>query len=456
MSEDSPASLIPTDSPAPLTPEDSAASLTPADDPASVGTGKPPLLFLCHRIPYPPNKGDKIRSFHLLHHLSQHFDIYLGSFVDDPEDWPWAPEVEKFCQGMCLRPLDARLATVRSLRGFLSGQALSIPYYDDAELKRWVADVVAAQGIRHAIVYSSAMAQFLPSGGAGFRRKVIDFVDVDSDKWQQYALQKPWPLSWVYRREARCLLALEQALAEQFDAGLFVSSAEADLFHQLSPATAHKIGFYNNGVNCDYFDPEFDRDAPQSSPFPAGSLPLVFTGAMDYWPNVDAVVWFAREVFPALREAHPALSFNIVGGNPARAVRQLATGPGITVTGRVADVRPYLKHALAAVAPIRIARGVQNKVLEAMAMARPVLVSRKGLEGIAARDGEEVLLAESLADYQRLLADVLAGAYAPMGERARSCVLQGFSWEDNLPEVVFLLGEDNAVPRYVQAATQHG
>jgi sugar transferase (PEP-CTERM/EpsH1 system associated) len=417
---------------------------------------KPALLFLCHRIPYPPNKGDKIRAFHLLHHLSRHFDIYLGSFVDDPQDWPWVPEVEKFCRAVCLRPLDTRLATLRSLRGFLSAQALSIPYYADAGLRTWVAETVAEHGIRHAIVYSSAMAQFLPAGGQGFQRKVIDFVDVDSDKWQQYALQKPWPLSAVYRREARCLLALEQDLAAQFDAGLFVSSAEADLFHQLSPATAHKIGFYNNGVNCDYFDPDFDREAPQLSPFPAGSLPLVFTGAMDYWPNVDAVVWFAREVFPALHRAHPDLTFTIVGGNPSRAVRQLAAVPGIFVTGRVADVRPYLKHALAAVAPLRIARGVQNKVLEAMAMARPVLVSRKGLEGIAATDGEEVLQAESAADYQRLLAEILAGVHTPMGETARACVQRGFSWDDNLPEVVLLLGEEGAVPRHAKEHVQRG
>ncbi|WP_205422767.1 TIGR03087 family PEP-CTERM/XrtA system glycosyltransferase [Seongchinamella sediminis] len=411
---------------------------------------KAPLLFLCHRIPYPPNKGDKIRSFHLLHHLSQHFDIYLGSFVDDEDDWPWAPEVEKFCQAMCLRPLNPRLARLRSLRGLLSGEALSIPYYADAEMRQWVARAVVRYGIRHAIVYSSAMAQYLPGGGGGFRRKVIDFVDVDSDKWQQYARQKPWPLSWIYRREGRCLLALEKALAAQFDAGLFVSSSEADLFHQLSPATAHKIGFYNNGVNCAYFDPAFDRETPQPNPFPADSLPLVFTGAMDYWPNVDAVVWFAREVFPALRQAHPGLSFTIVGGKPAPAVQGLAEQPGIVVTGRVGDVRPFLKHALAAVAPMRIARGVQNKVLEAMAMARPVLVSHKGLEGIAAIDGEELLLAESLADYQRLLAEILAGAHDAMGDQARARVLRDFSWEDNLPEVVLLLGQEGRVPRYGQ------
>ena len=408
-----------------------------------------PLLFLCHRIPYPPNKGDKIRSFHLLHHLSRHFDIHLGSFVDDPEDWPWAAELEKYCASVFLRPLKPRLATLRSACGLLTGQALSVPYYHDRALRQWSEEVTAQHNIRHAIVYSSSMAQFLPTNAA-FQRKVIDFVDVDSDKWQQYAAQKPWPLSWVYRREARCLLTLEQALAEQFDAGLFVSSAEADLFHQLSPATAHKIGFYNNGVNCEYFDPAFDADGHQPNPYAENVIPLVFTGAMDYWPNVDAVVWFVQEVLPALRQQYPQVTFTIVGGSPARAVRQLAQEPGVTVTGRVPDVRPYLKYAFAAVAPMRVARGVQNKVLEAMAMARPVLVSARGLEGIAAEDGQSVLLAETAKDYGRLLGSLLQGDHPELGKRARQCVLQGFSWEENLPEVVLLLGRNAAQPRYAR------
>lgn len=152
-------------------------------------TPKPPLLFLCHRIPYPPNKGDKIRSFHLLHHLSQHFDIHLGSFVDDPDDWPWVPELEKYCASVFLRPLNARLATLRSVLGFLTGEALSVPYYRDRQMRQWAERTTQQCGIEHAIVYSSSMAQFLPAQGAAFKRKVIDFVDVDSDKWQQYAAQ---------------------------------------------------------------------------------------------------------------------------------------------------------------------------------------------------------------------------------------------------------------------------
>lgn len=409
-------------------------------------SARPPLLFLCHRIPYPPDKGDKIRSFHLLRHLSQHFDVYLASFVDASADWAGVAEVGKYCRETLFRPLNPRLATLRSLRGLLSGEALSLPYYRDTVMQEWVARTCATRDIRHTLVYSSAMAQFLPAGGNGFRRKLIDFVDVDSDKWRQYATQKPWPLSWLYRREARCLLHCEQSLAKRFDAALFVSSAEAALFQELSPATAHKTGFYNNGVDCNYFDPYADAAPVSQNPFPAGCQALVFTGAMDYWPNVDAVTWFAHTVLPALRHAHPALAFYIVGGKPTSNVQRLARLPGVTVTGRVPDVRPYLSHALAAVAPMRVARGVQNKVLEGMAMALPVLVSRRGLEGIDAQPGEHLLLADSIDDYRRGIDDLLAGRHPELGARARARVQQVFDWDQSLPKVTNLLAEAGHAP----------
>ena len=400
---------------------------------------KPPLLFLCHRIPYPPNKGDKIRSYHLLRHLSQHFDIHLASFVDDPEDSRWENVLREICASVCICRLDSRIAMLRSLWGFPSTQALSVPYYSDSRLRGWVASIVSDHNIRHALVFSSQMAQFLPNCGRHMQRKVIDFVDVDSDKWLQYSQQKRWPFSWIYRRESRYLLALEKQLAERFDAGLFVSCAEADLFRNLSPATADKIGFYNNGVDSEYFNPLYDHKSTVANPYPDDSIPLVFTGAMDYWPNIDAVAWFSREVLPALQQAYPKVTLTIVGGNPDKSVRQLTDSAGITVTGRVEDVRPYLKHALAAVAPMRIARGVQNKVLEAMSMSRPVLVSKKGLEGINAIDRSEVLIAESAEDYSNLVGQLLDGQHLALGQMARACIQRRFNWDENLQEVALLL-----------------
>lgn len=396
---------------------------------------KTPLLFLCHRIPYPPNKGDKIRSFHLLHHLSQHFDIYLATFVDDPADWPYASEVEKLCRDCLFIEQKKWPSKIRGLTGLVTGQALSIPCYGSSEMHKWVRQTVGECEITHAMVFSSVMAQYILDTPMDFERRIVDFVDVDSDKWQQYAEQTFWPLNWVYRREARYLLAYEKHLAEQFDAGLFVSSTEAELFKQLSPQTTDKIGFYNNGVNTKYFCPGVDR----VSPYPSTVRAIVFTGAMDYWPNIDAVVWFAREILPALRVKDPGLEFYIVGSNPSKAVLQLSSNPGVVVTGRVEDIRPYVQYAVAAVAPLRIARGVQNKVLEAMAMEKLVLVSSKGLEGIAAENAVHVLIADTVGDYVDMWEQAMTGSFADIGNAARHYVSQNFDWDSNLPEVVLLL-----------------
>lgn len=401
---------------------------------------KTPLLFLCHRIPYPPNKGDKIRSFHLLHHLSQHFDIHLATFVDDPLDWPWVPEVKKFCVDSLFLDLKPGAARVRSLSGLATGKVLSLPYYNNPRMHAWIREQVAQHEISHLLVFSAAMAQYALDPGMGFRYKVIDFVDVDSDKWQQYATQKKWPMSWLYRREGRLLLEFEREVARLFDAGLFVSSAEAAMFRELAPESAHKLGFYNNGVNRAYFAP----DPALPAPYRAGEKAVVFTGAMDYWPNVDAVTWFARDIFPRMRQSDASLHFYIVGSSPTGAVTQLANLPGVTVTGRVEDVRPYLQYALAAVAPMRIARGVQNKVLEAMAMEKPVLVSAKGLEGIAAEHGTHVLVADTAEQYCECLQQIQSGLHPRLGQQARELITQHFDWDNNLPEVVYLLGGSGA------------
>lgn len=284
-----------------------------------------------------------------------------------------------------------------------------------------------------------AMAQYVLAQPPGTMCRVVDFVDVDSDKWAQYAEQQPWPQSWLYRRESRKLLDYEMRLAREFDAGLFVSHSEAELFRQLSPATASKIGHYNNGVNTDYFSP----DPAYPNPFSSSSPTIVFTGAMDYWPNIDAVAWFSQEVLPELRKRFDDIAFCIVGSNPAEAVCRLGSLPGVEVTGRVEDVRPYLQHAVAVVAPMRIARGVQNKVLEAMAMGKPVLVSSKGLEGITAGHGDQVLIADELDDYLAQLQQILAGEHAAMGERARAYVSSSFNWDENLPAVVAMLSQDH-------------
>ena len=384
------------------------------------------LLLLIHRIPYPPNKGDKIRSYHLLKHLARDYKVHLATFVDDADDWQHVPTVEKMCASSHFASLNPTLARVRSLSALVKNRSLSLDYYRDATLERWVDQTVAAHKIERVLVFSSAMAQYADKYPNA--RRVVDFCDVDSDKWRQYADKKSWPMSWLYRHEARQLLSYERQVAREYDASLFVSAPEADLFRQLAPESDARIGFFSNGVDTDYFSPA----AAGASPFKDGERALVFTGAMDYWPNVDAVQWFAAEAMPLLRARFPDLTFYIVGARPTPAVLELARQPNIVVTGTVPDVRPYIVHARAAVAPLRIARGIQNKVLEAMAMATPVVVSPQALEGIEAEPGKELLLAQDAAGFADAVAVLLARSGNDMGLAARARVERKYSWPSNL------------------------
>jgi len=384
------------------------------------------LLLLIHRIPYPPNKGDKIRSYNLLKHLARDYRVHLATFVDDADDWQHVPKVEAMCASSHFAALNPLLARVRSLGALVKNRSLSLDYYQDAGMARWVEQTVAAHGIKRVMVFSSPMAQYVD--GIRDARRVIDFCDVDSDKWRQYADKKSWPMSWLYRHEARQLLRYERQVASQYDASLFVSKPEADLFRQLAPESVARIGHFSNGVDTDYFSPEHEL----ASPYAPGEKALVFTGAMDYWPNVDAVQWFCDDVFPALRARDPALRFYIVGSRPNPQVQALAQRAGVTVTGTVPDVRPYIRHATVAVAPLRIARGIQNKVLEAMAMAVPTVVSPQALEGIDAVAERELAVADGAPAWIETLGALLARDNREMGRAARARVEHHYSWPSNL------------------------
>jgi sugar transferase (PEP-CTERM/EpsH1 system associated) len=268
------------------------------------------------------------------------------------------------------------------------------------------------------------------------RRRVIDFVDVDSDKWRQYSRNRRWPVNLVYRREAETLLKYERHIASIFDASLFVTEDEAELFRKLAPESMARIDFFNNGVDFAYFNPGSDFD----NPYACDEQVLVFTGAMDYWANVDAVTWFALDVFPVIRNHCPRARFYIVGANPSDTVKNLAHNEGISVTGAVHDIRPYLAHAAAAVAPLRIARGLQNKVLEAMAMARPVIATPAAMEGIISCTGADCRVGDNAEHLCELAIDLLSEApEARPVPGNRQCVTQNYNWTNSLNKVGALL-----------------
>ena len=394
------------------------------------------LLFLAHRIPYPPNKGDKIRSYHLLKRLTSSYNVHLGTFIDDPNDWQYTDKLDGLCASSCYLGLNPLAAKIKSLQGLLTGEALSVPYYKSQAMQDWVDKTVKTYSIKKALIFSSVMAQFINQPHD--IDMIVDFVDVDSDKWRQYADGKKGVSQWIYRRESGRLLNYEQTIAKQARTSLFVSAQEADLFKKLAPEVADKVTFINNGVDTDYFSPE----RAFTSPYPDGDDAIVFTGAMDYWANVDAVKWFAEDVFPHISKNHPAVKFYIVGSRPSKEVAALASD-AIVVTGAVADVRPYLAHAKLAVAPLRIARGIQNKVLEAMAMGKYVIATSAAMEGIPYNE----TLAVSVSDTIEMMVDQIDEQLQKNTPVAiyscnRDFVQTTFSWEQNLNRLLTLLQDD--------------
>lgn len=401
------------------------------------------ILFLVHRLPYPPNKGDKVRSYHLLRHLQKNHRVFLGTFIDDPEDEQHLPVLQAMCPDLHVERIAPRRAKLKSLSGLLTGEALTLAYYRSPGMQRWVRQTAAAHELQACVVFSSAMAQYaqplLPD-----LPMLVDFVDVDSAKWTQYAPAHRWPLSMLYRREGRRLLAYERAVAAQARSCYFVTPNETALFVAQAPECRAGVQSMGNGVDCDFFHP----DARLPNPYQEGEQAVVFTGAMDYWPNIDGVSWFVAEMLQRLLVLHPRAHFYIVGRNPAAQVRGLA-GSGVTVTGTVSDVRPYLQYASAVVAPLRVARGIQNKILEAMAMQQPVVTVSGCAEAIGAGEPQGLLRADTPDEFVAALQGLLQApeGAAALGRQARRYVEQECSWHAHLQKIDHALSGVNAQPQ---------
>lgn len=398
------------------------------------------LLFLAHRIPYPPNKGDKIRSYHFLKYLASRYNVYLGTFIDDTKDWQYTHKLDALCVETHYQGLNPLQAKIKSLQGFLNGEALSLPYYKNKSMQDWVDKTIKSHSIKKVLIFSSVMAQFIiprhqPANNRGIDM-IVDFVDVDSDKWRQYAAKKQGLARWVYQRESKYLFDYEYKIAEQAKTSFFVSEQEAALFKSFAPALSEKIGHINNGVDIDYFSPE----QIFASPYRDDEDVLVFTGAMDYWANVDAVVWFATEIFSKVIHNFPNLKFYIVGSRPTKDVEALAKNKNIVVTGAVDDVRPYVAHAKLAVAPLRIARGIQNKVLEAMSMGKHVVATSAAMEGIPYDQSLQVSVSDEADIMVKQINELLKNNPTKIASISnRDFVKEKFSWEQNVNQLSALL-----------------
>lgn len=394
------------------------------------------VLFLSHRPPYPPNKGDKIRAHHIFLHLAKRHDVWLGALADDAGDLAHARWFDDRCAGVCLkvrRPLE----TARRIAGAgLSGSAMSVAAFANAELNQWCGSILNAVQPDLVYVFSSAMAQYVVDRLPKHAALITDFVDVDSEKFRQYAAQRGGARGFVYSVEAARLGKFDCRVARASGACLFVSRTEHDLFSALCPAAVERLRIVPNGVDSAYFDPALNPSAGS----PAEPI-LAFMGTMDYFPNIDAVRWFAASILPRVQSEVPNVRMCIVGARPTQEVKALALDPAIVVTGAVSDIRPYYAQAAVVIAPLRIARGIQNKVLEAMAMARPMVTTSAALDGIAAENGKHLLVGETEAEFARAVIQVLQGrSPTDMGRDARKCVLANHEWSAHMKQLDAVIG----------------
>ncbi len=383
------------------------------------------ILFISHRFPYPPDRGEKIRTWYFLEHLARTNRVFLGCLSDDARDLPYRPQVEAICADMGCFSIDRRWQKLRALTRIRPGRSLMLDYYDNGPLRRWIDATVARERIDLVYTVSTAMVPYALRTKLPVQSQLLDMVDVDSEKWAEYARRTRGPARLVWAREARTLHAYERQAVAATARTLLVTEAERRRFIDMAPESRERVLSLENGVDLETFT---RPEPPGPSPYPDTGPWLTLVGNMDYWPNADAAIWFAREVLPALRQRAVPPRLAVVGARPGPDVLALASLPGVLVTGRVPDVRPFLTHAAVVLAPLRIARGVQNKVLEGMAMARPLVASPQAFEGIRATPGRDLLVADGADAMGEAVAAVLDGHYPDLGQAARRVVEDSYSW----------------------------
>jgi sugar transferase (PEP-CTERM/EpsH1 system associated) len=331
---------------------------------------QPRVVFLCQRVPWPPDRGDRITTWHFLQHLlARGAEVRVGCFLEEDRDHQAVEFLNSRCAEVVAPRLSRKVRKLTSMRGLLTGEALTVPFFRHGELTRAM-DRWCATPPDLVYVYSSSMAQYVL--GRDARAKVMQFAELDSDKWRQYAAVAGPLGRWIYGREARRLLAFEDRVAREFDRSFVVSEVEKDLFEERIPGVEPDV--LPNGVDVEHFATQGDAERhPRTA---------VFTGVMDYEPNVDGVCWFVETCWPTLRQRFPDAQLLVVGSKPIPKVQALGGRDGITVTGRVETTPPYFDRSSVAIAPLRLARGVQNKVLEAMAMSLPTVASPQASQGL--------------------------------------------------------------------------
>jgi sugar transferase (PEP-CTERM/EpsH1 system associated) len=374
------------------------------------------ILFLSQRVPFPPDRGDKITTSKLIERMRRKHTVRCVAFAHGAADVEGARELERLGVPIRTVPYHDTRAKFAALPLLLTQQPLTLGVYGSRALQRIVDVEIAGADLAYA--YSSSMGAFLERHAG--KPRVMHFGELDSDKWRQYAERSALPMRWVYAREQRTLLEFERRIARSFSENVVCTQLEERVFREQIPGASCVV--LRNSVDLERFHPRDNAPEPGE---------IVFTGVMNYHPNAEGCAWFVREILPQVRAIVPKVRFTIVGSSPTREVERLARVPGVTVTGFVPDTRVHLRRASVAVAPLRIARGIQNKVLEALAMGLPVVGTSAATQGVEGEPGRDFLVADDAPAFAARVVELLehpADARA-LGERGRAFVERRYDWE---------------------------
>lgn len=380
------------------------------------------ILYVCHRFPFPPKRGGKIRPFNMIRHFTgKGHEVTVCSLSRSPAEAREGEGIAEHCKHFEMASVSNPIQALRMVARLPLATPSSMGYFYSPDLQRRIDDLLAREKFDLIFVHCSSVAQYVEDVQS--IPKILDFGDMDSQKWLEYAHYKPFPLSLGYWLEGRKMMAAEKGLAGKFDLCTATTRAEWETLSGYGAAKA--TDWFPNGVDAGFFRPDgegYDADT------------LSFIGRMDYYPNQECMFDFCRNTLPLIQARRPAAKLIIVGADPSAAVRKLGQLRGVTVTGSVPDVRPYVRRSAAMVAPLNIARGTQNKILEAMAMGVPVVTSPAGAGGVDAEDGHHFLVADSPSAYAeaclRLMQD--AGERERYAKSGRERMLSNHDWQASM------------------------
>jgi polysaccharide biosynthesis protein PslH len=379
------------------------------------------ILFVCHRLPFPPNRGGKIRPFNMIRHLGRNHKVTVASLAESHQELHDGAGLSDYCSEVVVELIPKPVRWLRAWKALFTTCPSSAAYFWSPDLCRRIETKLLETRFDAIFVHCAFMAQYVLDAVAP--AKILDFGDLDSAKWADYSRSKSFPLTLGYKIEASKMKRYERHVAGHFDQCTVTTRGELEEFEKLGLTLPRTV--IPNGVDFQYFR----SNSPQRKP-----NVIVFVGRMDYFPNIDAMLYFTKDIFPIIRRSIPDAELRIVGSNPNGAVRDLAAIPGVTVTGHVPDVRPHLDEAVVAVAPLRLARGTQNKILEAMAMSIPVVATSAAAKGIDAIPGRHLAVGDSPGEFAARVIELLRSPDLRAQLSLAGCrqVEKGHAWPNSL------------------------